>query len=469
MATNPKLEEIANVLRRNQTTSMIAPNEYTDRTRSGQASIDRRNKMIELLQGQADAPIEKFSYGGIEAYTPPAAYLGKILSGAMAGYQSGKAGREQEALDKYKEQTQNEDMGTMIEMLKKGGTVPTDVSFVNDTSYIKDPDEREKQDKFLAGPVTSPSGEIIMSSSGQPLMPVNEIQAREYNFKTPEGQRELLRQTALDKQSRAEMLASQLDNQALLDKEERIANAALSKEERTAKAAIEAARLRQENKEAENLLKNQQDVDAAAILAKDNAAKAEKAAEQALKPKPLSAKDLNLVKNKYANISEIRKQYNTLMENFKSIKDTNAVGLLSIGSKFNENAQKYDAALSTLRNLILGLTRVPGVGSQSDLEARIANQALPERSYDKGSAAMEQQLNALGSLISGYDEVTKGILSDNNYEFPVEPEDPADIKTTVDNKKADSFTSPSDGQTYTRPANVTDEDWQRYKTKEGGK
>jgi hypothetical protein len=200
---------------------MIAPNAYTAKNKSEQSNIDRRAKMIELLQGQADAPIERFGYGGIEAYTPPAAYLAKILSGAMAGYQSGKAGREQEALDKYKEQAQNQDRATMIEMLQKGGTVPTDVSSVYDTSYIKDPDEREKQDKFLAGPVTSPSGEIIMSSSGQPLMPVNEIQAREYNFKTPGGQMELLRQTALDKQSRAEMLTRQIENQAKLDLEAR--------------------------------------------------------------------------------------------------------------------------------------------------------------------------------------------------------------------------------------------------------
>jgi hypothetical protein len=145
--------------RKKRMAEMIAPNEYTSRTKSGQSAIDRRAKMIELLQGQANAPIERFGYGGIEAYTPPTAYLAKILSGAMAGYQSGKAGREQEALDKYKEQAQNQDRATMIEMLQKGGTVPTDVSSVYDTSYIKDPDAR----KQATGPVTSPSGEIIMS------------------------------------------------------------------------------------------------------------------------------------------------------------------------------------------------------------------------------------------------------------------------------------------------------------------
>jgi hypothetical protein len=97
--------------RKRRMAEMIAPNAYTEKTKSEQANIDRRAKMIELLQGQADAPIERFSYGGIEAYTPPTAYLAKILSGAMAGYQSGKAGREQEALDKYKEQARIEDMG----------------------------------------------------------------------------------------------------------------------------------------------------------------------------------------------------------------------------------------------------------------------------------------------------------------------------------------------------------------------
>jgi len=122
MATNPKLEEIANALMRNKNTSMIAPNEYTDRTRSGQANIDRRSKMIELLQGQANAPIERFGYGGIEAVTPPAAYLGKILSGVMAQYQSGKAGQEQEALDKYQDQAQAQDMAAIREAASMPGT-----------------------------------------------------------------------------------------------------------------------------------------------------------------------------------------------------------------------------------------------------------------------------------------------------------------------------------------------------------
>ena len=464
MATNPKLEEIANALMRNKTTSMIAPNEYTDRTRSGQANIDRRSKMIELLQGQANAPIERFGYGGVEAVTPPAAYLGKILSGVMAQYQSGKAGQEQEALDKYKEQAQTQDMKTMIEMMNKG-TGPTDVSSVNDTSYIKDPVRRAQQDASLAEPIMPqqptytggiPQGTV---STGQPIMPVTEIQERRYSMRTPEGQAELLRQTAADKQSRAEMLTRQLDKQTAADEKQRIADARIAERALDDERRVTAA-----------ALKSEEDIAAAKLLADVNVEKAQLAAEQAYKPKPLSSKDLNVVKTKLASIEEVKKQYNTLKTNFDLIKNTGAVGLTSPLYKFDDNAQKYDTSLNTIRNLITGLTRIPGVGSQSDLEARIANQSLPERTVDKGAAAMGQQLDALKSLISGYEDVSKGILEENQSYYPSKKE-PVKLENIAEKtaviKPLASITV--NGIKYTRPADMTDEDWNSYKTEMGGK
>lgn len=434
--------------RKQRIASMLANNAYTAKTKSEQANIDRRAKMIELLQGQADAPIERFSYNGIEAYTPPAAYLGKILSGAMAGYQSGKAGREQAALDKYKEQAQTQDMNTMIEMMNKG-TGKTDVSSIYDTSYIKDPAKRAELDAYLSAPTTSMSQSQPPSYTGgalnitmptaQPSAPVTEIQERRYSMRTPEGQMELLKQIASDKQSRAEMLSRQLERQDEAQK------AAILEEGRN-----ERARLGREA---------------------TTAAAGQRAAD-ALKPKPLSTKDLNVVKAKLANIRELKKQYNTLKSNFDLIKNTGAVGLTSAAYKFNENAQKYDTALNTMRNLITGLTRIPGVGSQSDLEARIANQSMPERTYDKGAAAMEQQLNALNSLISGYEEVSKGILDENQSYYPsakepTKPENSAATKPITDNKMPASITV--NGKTYERPSNMTDEDWNSYKKEMGVK
>jgi hypothetical protein len=204
--------------RKQRIASMLAPNAYTAKTKSEQANIDRRAKMIELLQGQANAPIERFGYGGIEAYTPPTAYLAKILSGAMAGYQSGKAGQEQAALDKYKEQAQTQDMNTMIEMMNKG-TGKTNVSSIYDTSFIKDPAKRAEQDAYLSAPTTSMSQSQPPSYTGgalnmtmptaQPSAPVTDIQERRYSMRTPEGQMELLRQTASDKQAMAKLLLDQ--------------------------------------------------------------------------------------------------------------------------------------------------------------------------------------------------------------------------------------------------------------------
>ena len=429
--------------RKRRMAEMIAPNEYTSRTKSGQASIDRRAKMIELLQGQADAPIERFGYGGIEAVTPPAAYLAKILSGAMAGYQSGKAGQEREALDKYKEQAQNEDMKTMIEMLNKG-TGPTDVSSVNDTSFIKDPVRREQQDKFLAEPIMPqqptytggmPEGTV---STGKPIMPVTEIQERRYSMRTPEGQMELLRQTASDKQSRAEMLARQLERE-------------------------DAAQIRDETQDRQDIRS-----DAANQARKDAY---EQRAADALKPKPLSTKDFNTVKTKLFTIGVLKEQVETLKAAFDKIKDGPYVGATYLSGTLNEDAQNYDAALSTLRELKTQLTRTPGIGSQDAKELAIANAALPERGFLKNSNAMAQQINALDSLVTGFERGYQEMADTQNEYYGIvdKPEDPAATKPPVDNKKADSFTSPIDGITYARPPNMTDEDWNSYQKEMGGK
>jgi hypothetical protein len=278
-------------------------------------------------------------------------------------------------------------------------------------------------------------------------------------MRTPEGQAELLRQTAADKQSRAEMLTRQLDKQTAADEKQRIADARIAERALDDERRVTAA-----------ALKSEEDIAAAKLLADVNVEKAQLAAEQAYKPKPLSSKDLNVVKTKLASIEEVKKQYNTLKTNFDLIKNTGAVGLTSPLYKFDDNAQKYDTSLNTIRNLITGLTRIPGVGSQSDLEARIANQSLPERTVDKGAAAMGQQLDALKSLISGYEDVSKGILEENQSYYPSKKE-PVKLENIAEKtaviKPLASITV--NGIKYTRPADMTDEDWNSYKTEMGGK
>jgi hypothetical protein len=188
--------------RKRRMAEMIAPNAYTEKTKSEQANIDRRAKMIELLQGQADAPIERFSYGGIEAYTPPTAYLAKILSGAMAGYQSGKAGREQEALDKYKEQARIQDMAN----IREAASMPR--TSLNLRSGTQATDLTQMNENLLPGmdPFTG------------------SIPARRYTMITPEGSQAMFDLTQADRkavedldmrreESRAKMLAEQFDRE----------------------------------------------------------------------------------------------------------------------------------------------------------------------------------------------------------------------------------------------------------------
>jgi hypothetical protein len=211
--------------RKKRMAEMIAPNEYTSRTKSGQSAIDRRAKMIELLQGQADAPIERFGYGGIEAYTPPTAYLAKILSGAMAGYQSGKAGREQEALDKYQEQARTQDMGTIREAASmpgtslnlRPGTQATDLTPMNDM-----------YNEMFAEQLAKEPPDLIPAPSSIP--------ARRNTMITPEGSQAMFDLTQADRKAvedlsmrredkRMELLQKQLAKQEKEDTyQERLAD-----------------------------------------------------------------------------------------------------------------------------------------------------------------------------------------------------------------------------------------------------
>ena len=52
------------------------------------------------------------------------------------------------------------------------------------------------------------------------------------------------------------------------------------------------------------------------------------------------------------------------------------------GTKWSEAGQELEAATGAIQNSMLALTRVPGIGSQSDLEARIANMIYPSINRD---------------------------------------------------------------------------------------
>ena len=80
------------------------------------AEAQRRQKLAEMLQEQANAPFDIQSYKGVQAPIPFTAVLAKALQGGMAGYQSRKADEQkaaaeqsgrQQALSDYRAATAN--------------------------------------------------------------------------------------------------------------------------------------------------------------------------------------------------------------------------------------------------------------------------------------------------------------------------------------------------------------------------
>ena len=81
-------------------------------------------------------------------------------------------------------------------------------------------------------------------------------------------------------------------------------------------------------------------------------------------------------------------------------------------TRYTKEGQELEAAVGAIQNSVLALTRVPGVGSQSDLEQRVAMLQYP--SLDKDPAVNARTLENLrlfmADLKAAYDNVTGGAL-----------------------------------------------------------
>ena len=70
------------------------------------AKIADQQRLAEVLQAQSQAPIERFSYKGIEARTPATAGLAKLLQGFGGAYFQGQAREQEKALgERYKKES----------------------------------------------------------------------------------------------------------------------------------------------------------------------------------------------------------------------------------------------------------------------------------------------------------------------------------------------------------------------------
>lgn len=81
------------------------------------AKIADQQRLAEMLQTQSQAPIERFSYKGIEARTPATAGLAKLLQGFGGAYFQGQAREKEKALGEKYRAEQSADFTNLAKML----------------------------------------------------------------------------------------------------------------------------------------------------------------------------------------------------------------------------------------------------------------------------------------------------------------------------------------------------------------
>lgn len=81
------------------------------------AKIADQQRLAEVLQAQSQAPIERFSYKGIEARTPATAGLAKLLQGFGGAYFQGQAREQEKALGEKYRAEQSADFTNLAKML----------------------------------------------------------------------------------------------------------------------------------------------------------------------------------------------------------------------------------------------------------------------------------------------------------------------------------------------------------------
>lgn len=121
----------------------------------------------------------------------------------------------------------------------------------------------------------------------------------------------------------------------------------------------------------------------------------------------LTPKDASTARAKLVQVKTAQAQLNNVLAKFKDIQNSASAGAFGQGMLPTPSGKAFDAAVDALRNTIQGLTRVPGIGSSSDFESRLAVAQLPNRGdYEDVTAQKIQQIQDLINTIqSGYSEM----------------------------------------------------------------
>jgi hypothetical protein len=114
-------------------------------------------------------------------------------------------------------------------------------------------------------------------------------------------------------------------------------------------------------------------------------------------PKPTSNKDAQIAQTKLASIKAAKDQLQKVKDNFSKLKGTMSAGL---GGNLlpTEEGKLFDASVDTMRGLIQGVMKTPGLGSQSDYDAKLDQAKIPSRgNYEN---VTQQQIDDLEQIIN---------------------------------------------------------------------
>jgi hypothetical protein len=163
-------------------------------------------------------------------------------------------------------------------------------------------------------------------------------------------------------------------------------------------------------------------------------------------PKPISAKEAMNARGKLLAIKVAKDQLAILKE--QAAKASGVIGPLvgALPGAVTESGSNYDAAVDSMRQSIIGLTRTPGVGSMSDFETRLSQAQLPERTAGMRESSVKLKIASIESMLNVLEQGYNDILSEGGQ---VQDGSTKDAPPPTHLLKEGVGTKFSNGQTWT--------------------
>ena len=128
--------------------------------------------------------------------------------------------------------------------------------------------------------------------------------------------------------------------------------------------------------------------------------------------KNVSPKDINTAKTKLIQLDVAKKQLENIKAQWKGLQGSMSAGGFGQGYNPTVSGQKFDKAVDAMRATFSALTRVPGVGSMSDWEGKLAQAPLPSRKdYE---AVTEQAIQQIDDLITATERGYSNFLGNDD-------------------------------------------------------